>query len=47
MKMETFSCNSMREAKLKINELGITKENLIGIFQDRDGLFVVTYYTED
>lgn len=45
--METFSCNMMREAKDKINKLGIQKEDIVNIFTDKDGLIVVNYYVKD
>ena len=46
MRMETYVANDMRGINDHINANGIKKEQIVTIFQENDGLFVVTYYTE-
>lgn len=46
MKMCTKAFNKMNEAEKFINAKGIEKDDIITIFQDKDGLYVLMYYEE-
>lgn len=47
MKMYTKACNDKREITTFINEKGIKKDDIITVFQDHDGLYVLMYYAEE
>ena len=47
MKMYTKACNDKREITTFINKKGIRKEDIITVFQDKDGLYVLMYYAEE
>lgn len=46
MKMYTMSFNKMREVEEFINSNGISKENIINVFQLADKTFTVVYYAD-
>ena len=46
MRMQTFAANQMRDIENFVNESGIKKENIVGIFQSKDGDFELVYYAE-
>ena len=46
MRMCTFAANQMRDIENFVNESGIKKENIVGIFQSKDGDFELVYYAE-
>lgn len=47
MKLLTISGNKLREVVDKANQMGIEKDQIISIMQDKDGTFTMTYYGED
>ena len=47
MKMHTLAANDMRELETKANERGIQKEDIVQVFQSKEGLFIMTYYSKD
>ena len=46
MRMITFAANQMRDIETEINKQGIQKEQIVNIFQDNDGTYILTYYGE-
>lgn len=46
-KMNTYITEKMRDVEKFVNENGIEKDDIISIFQQSDGDFVLTYYSED
>lgn len=46
MKMYTFGANQMRDIEDFVNENGIPQENIVDIFQSKDGDFELVYYAE-
>lgn len=46
MRMCTFAANQMRDIENFVNESGIKKENIVDIFQSKDGDFELVYYAE-
>lgn len=46
MRMYTKAFNSKREATDFINAGGLTKDDIVAFFQEKDGLFTVVYYAE-
>lgn len=47
MKMYTRAFNQMKEVNTFVNDEGITKDNIINIFQSNDGTFLLVYYAEE
>lgn len=47
MKLITKSFNQKREIDDYVNGLGITKENIVTIYQDLDNTYVLVYYGEE
>ena len=46
MRMYTFGANSLREIMEFANANGIAKENIVDVFQTKDGDFMMIYYGE-
>lgn len=46
MKMYTIAANDMRGIQDKVNELGLTKDQIVNILQSADGTFLLIYYGE-
>ena len=46
MKMYTLAANDMREIQAKVNELGLTKDQIVNILQSVDGTYMLIYYGE-
>ena len=46
MKMYTEAFNQMRDLNKFVNDAGILQENIINIFQSKDGLFYLSWYAE-
>lgn len=46
MNMYTHSANDLRAINTFVNENGIPKENIVNIFQLKDGTFSVIYYED-
>lgn len=47
MKMFTKAANDMREINTFVNENRIPQENIVNIFQSKDGIYMLVYFTED
>lgn len=46
MHLTTMAFNSMREATDFINEKGIRKEDIVTLFQAKEGLYFLSFYEE-
>lgn len=46
MRLYTEAFNDMRELNKFVNREGITQEQIINIFQSKDGMFYLNYYAE-
>lgn len=46
MKMYTVAANDMREINNKVNEMGLTKDQIVNIIQSIDGTYLLIYYAE-
>lgn len=46
MRMCTIAANDLREIQVKANEMGITQEQIVNIFQNSDGTYMLVYYSE-
>lgn len=46
MRMCTFAANQLRDIENFVNENGIKKENIVDIFQSKEGDFELVYYVE-
>jgi len=47
MKLHTIAANDMRQLLAKANEMGIQQENIVNVFQTKEGLFELVYFAED
>ncbi len=47
MKMRTLSADNKRQLEEKVNKLGIGKEQIINVFQEKDQTYTVIYFVED
>ena len=47
MKMYTIAANDMRSLETEANRKGVTKEQIVNIFQAIDGTYTLVYYKED
>ena len=47
MLMYTRAFNKIRDLNAFVNESGITKDQIVATFQDKDGEFILVYYEED
>lgn len=47
MKMLTHAANDMREINNFVNRNGIPKENIVNIFQSKDGVYMLVYFAEE
>lgn len=46
MKMYTIAANDMREINNKVNDMGLTKDQIVNIIQAVDGTYLLIYYAE-
>lgn len=46
MKMYTIAANDMREINNQVNEMGLTKDQIVNIIQAVDGTYLLIYYAE-
>ena len=46
MRMITFAANQMRDIENEIRAKGITKDQIVNVFQANDGTFLLIYYGE-
>ena len=46
MKMYTLAANDMREIQSKVNELGLSKDQIVNVLQTADGTYLLVYYGE-
>lgn len=47
MTLKTIYANTMRELEKEANEKSVHKEDVINVMQSSDGVFMMSYYTED
>lgn len=47
MRMRILCVDDKRKLETEVNARGISKEQIISVFQENDGTYVVTYYEED
>ncbi len=47
MKMLTQAANDMREINNFVNQNGIPQENIVNIFQSKDGVYMLVYFVEE
>lgn len=47
MRMRILSADDKRKLEDEVNKRGISKEQIINVFQEKDGTFTVTYFEED
>ena len=47
MRMETFSANSQRSITDFVNENHISKEQIINIYQTREGEYIINYFVKE
>lgn len=47
MRMRTLSADDKVKLEKEVNRRGITKEQIINVFQEKDGTYTVTYFEED
>ncbi len=47
MRMRILSADDKRKLETEVNKRGIPKEQIISVFQEKDGTYTVTYYEED
>ena len=47
MRMNTKGFNKMTELRDFVNREAIDQENIVNIFQSKDGLFVLVYYVDE
>ena len=47
MKMFTYAFNDKRELTEFVNEKGISKEQIVNIYPEEDGMVVLHYYGEE
>ena len=46
MRMHSLSADDKGKLEEKINKRGISKEQIITVFQEKDGSYTVIYYAE-
>ena len=46
MRMYIIAANDMRGIQNKVNELGLTKDQIVNILQNADGTFMLVYFAE-
>lgn len=46
MRMYTEAANDMRQINQIVNEKGLTPDQIVNIFQNKDGLYVLVYFSE-
>lgn len=47
MRMRILSADDKRKLRDEINKRGIPKEQIISVFQEKDGTYTAAYYEED
>lgn len=45
--MLTHAANDMREINNFVNQEGILQENIVNIFQSKDGTYMLVYFAEE
>ena len=46
MRMYTYAANDMRAITDFVNENGIKKEDIVGIYETKSGVFMLNYFAE-
>lgn len=47
MRMHTIAANDMRALETEANRRGISKDQIVQVFQTVEGIFTMVYYEED